>query len=62
MKMSDLRKLSVCSKHFRDNQYNCPTARHDRGARLKYNAVPTIVDCPNPPASPTPKRKRPADR
>lgn len=62
LSMPEIRKLRVCSKHFRDNQYSCSAARHEPATRLKWNAIPTVIDCPNPPTSPTPKRKRPAAR
>ena len=62
MSIDQLRKLKVCSDHFKDHHYNCPEQRHLLHTRLVWNAEPTIIDCPNPPPSPTSKRKRPLDR
>lgn len=60
--LKTLKKLKVCSYHFKPHHYTCPERRHYKETRLNWNAVPSIIDCPNPPPSPTSTRKRPRDR
>ncbi|KAL8608041.1 hypothetical protein ACOMHN_023857 [Nucella lapillus] len=68
VKIADIKSKRVCSAHFHEKVFNCPTdIQH---SRLLPTAVPTIVSCPNPPPSmecrrpppkirePVPKRRR----
>lgn len=59
----DMSKFShtrvVCSDHFESIMYNCLT---DRNSSLRPDAVPTIIDAPNPPKLVTPQRNPPKKR
>jgi hypothetical protein len=60
LRLKDIGKKKVCSVHFEPTAYNCPT---DFGnSTLMSHAVPTIIDCPNPPPSDLSKRKPPTLR
>ena len=48
----------MCAKHFEDSQFMNRLARN----RLVWNAVPTLLDVPNPPKLITSSRKPPAKR
>lgn len=39
----------ICSDHFENTAYNNPSDRHS--SRLLPSAVPTLINCPNPPKS-----------
>lgn len=60
--MESLARLKVCSLHFKAHHYTCPERRHFSSTRLNWNAVPSIINCANPPSSPTSKRRPPMDR
>ena len=49
----------VCSEHF---ESVCYVNINDRSSSLNFNAVPTLIEVPNPPALITPKRKAPSER
>ncbi|RUS83599.1 hypothetical protein EGW08_008653 [Elysia chlorotica] len=52
------KRVVFCSEHFEENQFNCPLELSSSSRRtLKWNAVPTLFDIPNPPPKATPKRK-----
>ena len=50
----------ICSVHFECKAYNCP--KDIAQSSLLPTAVPTIVDCPNPPEPIEGKRKPPRER
>ena len=58
--LAKLRHRVVCSDHFTDDAYMCPTERHTT-SRLNWDAVPTLFSHKNAPKQ-TPKRKPPAAR
>lgn len=43
-----LTKFVVCSNHFEDDQYVWTALLHDSNTRLKWSAIPAIIDPPNP--------------
>ena len=65
VKIADIKSKGVCSAHFHEKAFNCPTdIQH---SRLLPTAVPTIINCPNPPPSmecrrPPPKIREPAPK
>ncbi|GFR73108.1 THAP domain-containing protein 9 [Elysia marginata] len=60
LSLSNLANLTVCSLHFEPAQYN--NQKDIACYRLLPAAVPTIVNCANPPKSTVSKRKAPAYR
>ena len=59
LNLNNIKSKSVCSVHFEPSAYNCPT--DIASSRLLPTAVPTLVECPNPPkpfTSPRPPKKR----
>ena len=59
LNLNNIKSKSVCSVHFEPSAYNCPT--DIASSRLLPTAVPTLVECPNPPkpfTSPRPPPKK----
>lgn len=52
-----MKHKSVCSVHFEERAYACPSDIYK--SSLSPSAVPTLIQCPNPPPALTPKRPPP---
>ncbi|GFR59372.1 THAP domain-containing protein 4 [Elysia marginata] len=60
LNLSNVKHKVVCSLHFETTAYNCP--EEIATSRLLPASVPTLINCPNPPPSMTPKRPPPKNR
>lgn len=58
--VKNIKNRVVCSEHFEESAYN--NKMDISTSRLKFNAYPTIVKCPNPPQLMTPSRPTPKPR
>lgn len=55
-----MKHKKICSAHFEVKAYMCQS--DIASSRLLSSGVPTIISCPNPPPSLTPRRPKPKDR
>ena len=62
LKHEQLRKRIMWSVHFEDYCYVRPSDRDKATCFLRWDAIPTIFNVPNPPSPFTPKRKLPKVR
>ena len=60
LNLKNIKSKQVCSVHFEQNAYNCPS--DTLNCKLLPTAIPTIVQCPNPPKPITTKRPPPKKR